>query len=68
MARSVVAYTSRRKLDETNYIRRNLKTKKAICDNCGNEFEIEPTMYKIENKIFCSWNCKCEFKRKNNIE
>ena len=66
MARSVIAYTSQRKLDKNNYIKRNSKAKKAVCANCGNEFEKEPTLYKIEDKLFCKWSCKCEYKRRNN--
>ena len=69
MARSVVAYTSRRKLDETRYfIDTDKKRPKRTCCNCGEKFDVQEVKFMIDKKIFCSWNFKCEFKRKNKVE
>ena len=68
MARSVIALNNSRKIDKTNYVVREKRKSRRTCCNCGEKFEVQEVKFMIKNKIFCSWNCKCEFKRKNKIE
>lgn len=42
------------------------KQNKHICKNCGEEYTrfYEEVDYRIGKEHFCSWNCKCQWKKK----
>lgn len=48
------------------YIKRNVG-KKMVCEHCKKEFIHygSEVLYKYNNKVFCSWDCKCKYKRKH---
>ena len=55
-----------RNFDSNTYTFYAPKTKRKTCHQCKEIYypKLTQVEYKIDNLHFCSWNCKCAYKRK----